>query len=644
MVQKMDEKLDIITIGRSSVDLYGTQIGGRLEDMRSFNKYIGGSPTNIACGVARLGLKSGIITAVGDEHMGRFIKEQLQKEGVSIEGVKTDPERLTALVVLGICDKEHFPLIFYRENCADMGLTIEDIDQNFILSAKCICATGTHLSHTDVEAATLMAVNIAKENNIKTALDIDYRPNLWGVAGHGDGESRFVESKYVTKKLQSTLSLFDLIVGTEEEFHIAGGTQNTIDALRNVRKISNATLICKRGPMGAVAFEAEIPDSLGDGKTGPAFKIDIFNVLGAGDGFMSGLLRGWLAGKDWSVALTYANACGALAVSRHGCTPAYPSWQELQFFLQRGIVQPDLRNDNELERIHWATNRHSKPKSRKDTLKIFAFDHRSQMQAIRGATTSKIAHFKQLCLQAAIQVADDRDGFGILCDERLGRDALYEASGHNFWIGRPAEQPGSRPLRFEKQIGIDCGGLSEWPKNHVVKCLCFAHPNDKEEVWLEQIEQVNRLFIASKRNNLDFLLEIIASKVNDIDDHSIAEVLQKFYSSQIYPDWWKLEPARNNETWNNINQVIQRNDPLVRGILILGLKTSQNDLAESFKAAAKQPFVKGFAVGRTIFANTAEAWMNSTLDDSQAIMQMAEKYKSLCEVWDAATAQDTPLS
>ena len=155
---------------------------------------------------------------------------------------------------------------------------------------------------------------------------------------------------------------------------------------------------------------------------------------------------------------------------------------------------------------------------------------------------------------------------------------------------------------------------------------------------------MNRLFIASKRNNLEFLLEIIASKVNDIDDHSIAEVLQKFYSSQIYPDWWKLEPARNNETWNNINQVIQRNDPLVRGILILGLKTSQNDLAESFKVAAKQPFVKGFAVGRTIFANTAEAWMNSTLDDSQAIMQMAERYKSLCEVWDAATAHDTPLS
>jgi 5-dehydro-2-deoxygluconokinase len=110
MEDRMKKTLDLITIGRSSVDLYGAQIGGRLEDMGSFRKYIGGSPTNIACGTARLGLKSAVITGVGDEHMGRFIREQLVREGVDIRGVKTDPERLTALVLLGIRDEEQFPL------------------------------------------------------------------------------------------------------------------------------------------------------------------------------------------------------------------------------------------------------------------------------------------------------------------------------------------------------------------------------------------------------------------------------------------------------------------------------------------------------------------------------------------------------
>ena len=353
----MTKPLDVITIGRAGVDLYGSQVGGRLEDMGSFAKYIGGSPTNIACGTARLGLKSALLTRVGEEHMGRFILEQLAREGVSTAGVVTDPDRLTALVLLGIRDEEQFPLIFYRENCADMALCEDDVDEGFIASSRAVVVTGTHLSHPRTEAAVLKALRLARRHGARTALDIDYRPNLWGVAGHGDGESRFVESAAVTAKLLSTLHYFDLIVGTEEEFHIAGGTTDTIAALKAVREVSGATLVCKRGAKGAVAFDGAIPDSLDDGQSGPGFPIEVFNVLGAGDGFFSGLMKGWLDGESWPRALEYANACGAFAVSRHGCTPAYPSLEELRFFLTRGIVRPDLRNDAELEQIHWSTNR-----------------------------------------------------------------------------------------------------------------------------------------------------------------------------------------------------------------------------------------------------------------------------------------------
>ncbi|OYW58619.1 MAG: 5-dehydro-2-deoxygluconokinase, partial [Rhodobacterales bacterium 12-65-15] len=373
-----ERRLDVITIGRSSVDLYGAQVGGRLEDMGSFQKYIGGSPTNIAAGTARLGLRSALITRVGDEHMGRFLREELAREGVDVRGVQTDPERLTALVLLGIRDDKQFPLIFYRENCADMALCEDDIDEGFIAEARSVVATGTHLSHPGTEAAVLKALTLARKHGLQTALDIDYRPNLWGLAGHGDGESRFIASAQVTAKLQATLHLFDLIVGTEEEFHIAGGTTDTIAALRAVRAVSQATLVCKRGPMGAAAFPGDIPDSLDAGQTGPGFPIEVFNVLGAGDGFMSGLLKGWLDGEAWPTALTYANACGAFAVSRHGCTPAYPSWEELQFFLQRGVVTPALRHDPALEQIHWSTNRHHDHQ----TMRVFAFDHRAQLEAM----------------------------------------------------------------------------------------------------------------------------------------------------------------------------------------------------------------------------------------------------------------------
>ena len=626
--------LDVITIGRSSVDLYGAQVGGRLEDMGSFQKYIGGSPTNIAAGTARLGLKSALITRVGDEHMGRFIREELAREGVDVRGVKTDPDRLTALVLLGIRDDKQFPLIFYRENCADMALCEDDIAESFIAETRAVVATGTHLSNPRTAAAVLKALNLARKHGAQTALDIDYRPNLWGLSGHGDGENRFVESAAVTAKLQATLHLFDLIVGTEEEFHIAGGTSDTIAALRAVRAVCGATLVCKRGSMGAVAFAGAVPDNIDDGESGPGFPIEVFNVLGAGDGFMSGLLKGWLDGEPWPVALKYANVCGAFAVSRHGCTPAYPSWEELQFFLSRGIVTPALRKDAALEQVHWATNRHGDL----STMRVFAFDHRMQLEQMEGATPEKIGAFKQLCLKAALQVADGKPGHGILCDARLGRQALYAAAGTGLWIGRPVEWPGSRPLLLEPELGPDFGGLSEWPLDHVVKVLCFYHPDDAADLKAHQEATVLRLFTAARRNRLEMLLEIIPSKVGPVQDDTSARVIQRFYDLGVTPDWWKLEPFATDAAYALACAAITRNDPNVRGVVVLGLDAEEAALAQSLALAARHDLVRGFAIGRTIFGDAAKAWMKNLMSDDQAVAQMASKYANLCRIWDAARA------
>jgi len=634
--------LDLITIGRSSVDLYGAQVGGRLEDMGSFEKYIGGSPTNMACGTARLGLRSALITRVGDEHMGRFIREQLQREGVDVRGVVTDPERLTALVLLGIRDAERFPLIFYRENCADMALCEDDIDPAFVARARAVVATGTHLSHPRTEAAVLKALRLAHEGGARCALDIDYRPNLWGLAGHGAGEERFIASAAVTARLQQTLPLFDLIVGTEEEFHIAGGSTDTIAALRAVRAVTAAVLVCKRGAAGAVAFEGAVPDTLDEGATGPGFPIDVFNVLGAGDGFMSGLLKGWLDGPedgtDWPRALQYANACGAFAVSRHGCTPAYPSLTELEFFLRRGVVRPDLRNDAALEQIHWATNRHALSGGDWSTMRVFAFDHRAQLENMRGASPAKIGAFKQLCLQAALQVQAGRDGYGILCDNRLGRRALQAAAGTGLWIGRPVEWPGSRPLRLEPELGPDCGGLGEWPLAHVVKALCFCHPEDDADFWQDQLATLTRLFAAARRNRLEFLLELIPSKVGAVDAASTAALIARVYAAGIYPDWWKLEPMQTREGWQNAIAAIEEHDPHTRGIVVLGLDAPEAELAASFAVAAGFTQVKGFAVGRTIFGQVARDWLAGSITDAAAVAAMAQRYARLCDIWDSARA------
>ncbi|HLV83123.1 MAG TPA: PfkB family carbohydrate kinase, partial [Devosia sp.] len=241
--------LDVITIGRASVDLYGQQIGTRLEDVGSFAKSVGGCPANIAVGTARLGLKSALITRVGHEQMGRFIVEQLAREGVETAGIATDPDRLTALVLLSVEAEGVSPMIFYRTDCADMALSEDDIDEGLIAAARAIIVTGTHFSRPNSEAAQKKAIRLARAHGARVAFDIDYRPNLWGLAGHDAGFERYVASDMVSQKYQSVLPDCDLIVGTEEEILIASGEADLLTALRTIRTLSSGTIVLKRGPM-----------------------------------------------------------------------------------------------------------------------------------------------------------------------------------------------------------------------------------------------------------------------------------------------------------------------------------------------------------------------------------------------------------
>ncbi len=410
-----------------------------------------------------------------------------------------------------------------------------------------------------------------------------------------------------------------------------------MDALRAVRGLTGATLVCKRGPMGAAAFVGEIPNTLEAGLSGPGFPIEVYNVLGAGDGFMSGLLRGWLRDEPWETTLTYANACGAFAVSRHGCAPAYPSWEELTWFLEHGSKHRALRKDRELEHIHWATTR----RGEWPEMRVFAFDHRSQfedMAAEADADPARIAGFKKLCLDAASQVAGGRPGYGILCDRRLGRDALDAAAGTGLWIGRPLEVPGSRPLRLE--IGPDLGtALAEWPREHVAKVLCFYHPDDPAELREEQEETIRRLADAVRGNGLEFLLEIISSKAGPVADDTTARVINRIYEIGVRPDWWKLDPMTTEAAWASACAAIDQNDPWCRGVVVLGLDAPEATLADSFAAAARHGLVKGFAVGRTIFAEVARVWLRGELDDAAAVATMAERFRRLCGLWDQARAK-----
>jgi 5-dehydro-2-deoxygluconokinase len=626
-------KFDLICLGRAAVDLYGQQLGGRLEDVQSFAKYLGGSSANLAAGTARLGLRSSMLTRVGNEHMGRFIREALAREGVDVGHVATDAQRLTGLVVLGIEGEGAYPHIFFREQCADMGLEVADFDEGYIASSRALAVTGTHLSTAPTRAAVEQAFRWARANDTRTILDIDYRPVLWKLTAAGDGASRFVESAQVTAALQSVLPLCDLVVGTEEEILIAGGSGDVLAAVRGIRELTPAPIVIKRGAAGCTIIEGPAPQELAAGLDVPGFPVEVLNVLGAGDAFLSGLLYGWLGGQSLPESARLGNACGALVVSRHGCTPAMPSRVELEDFLARApsIARPDL--DDRLEHVHHAT---TVRRPLHGDLYVLAFDHRRQLEQLAdesGVPRASIARFKNLIATAVEHVGATIRAparVGVIVDARHGSAVLSRLARSNLWIGRPIESPGSRPLAFDPDDNTALH-LATWPAAHVIKCLVFYHPDDPIELRLAQEQRLCELHSNARTLQRDLLVEII-SNGRLVDDQTVARAIKRFYNLGVRPAWWKLQP-QTPASWRAIADVIAERDPWCNGILMLGLDAPEETLRRAFEDVAGIDLCRGFAVGRSIFNTAARAWFNGALSDEAAIEDIAERYRRLIASW-----------
>ncbi len=585
----MSTALDLIAIGRVSVDLYGQQIGSRLEDVSTFAKAVGGCPANVAIGVARLGLKPALISRVGDEPMGRFVREQLAREGVETRGVQVDPQRLTSLVLLGVRDEQTFPLIFYRENCADSALCEDDIDEGFVASSRSILITGTHFSLPNAARAQRRAIDTAKAHGARVILDIDYRPNLWGIGGHGAGESRYARSARVTDVLSSVLPDCDLIVGTEEELHVAAGIEDTLGAICRIRALSSAVIVCKRGPRGCIVFPDRIPDALEDGLVAAGLDVEVYNVLGAGDAFLAGFLSGYLRDEPHQVSARLANACGALAVSRLLCSPEFPTRAELDHYLAYGSSHRALREDSRLNHLHWATTRRDIPK----TLRVLATDGRSDLRQLalrRSVPVERLARLEALAVDAVARVAAGRGGFGVLLDGTHGAAALRDAG--------------------------------------------------RAQLWLAE-RNLLRLAAACRAQQRELLLEIAAGGHGELEESTTARVLSRLYELGIRPDWWGLEPQPGASAWERCAAVIAANDEYCRGVLVCGLDEPRERIARSLALAAAVPLVRGLVAGGSILTGGAQAWLAGEKSDETATVEIAARFAALVEVW--STVRDPRL-
>jgi 5-dehydro-2-deoxygluconokinase len=326
-----NSRFDLVTVGRVNMDLYSQDIGAAFEDVSGFDAMVGGSPTNIAIGTARLGLRSVAATAVGDDRVGDFVLRYLRDEGVETGFIPRKSGKLTSLALLGVRPPADFPLSFYREDPADIHLTIEDFAAIPLDEVSAVELSGNAYSRGTCADVARHAAHRARELGLTSFIDLDLRPTDWpnpeayGVA------------------LREVLPLTSVAIGTEEEFYAAlmpdptpvmdGGHVPEAEHAHLDRRVEALlsdgvqAIALKRGPRGVTIL------TNGDRLDVPGFPVEVLNTVGAGDAFASGLICSRLRGLDWWAASRFANACGAITVTRHGCASAFPTEDEVEAFV-----------------------------------------------------------------------------------------------------------------------------------------------------------------------------------------------------------------------------------------------------------------------------------------------------------------------
>jgi len=309
---------EVLTMGRIGVDLYPQQVGVSLREVRTFEKFLGGSPTNVAVAAARYGRRSAVITRTGDDPFGAYIHDALRSFGVDDRFVTPVPALPTPVTFCEIFPPDDFPLYFYRfPKAPDLEIHESELDLGAVREADIFWVTGTGLCQEPSRSATLAALRARGRAGI-TVLDLDYRPMFW--------ESREEARRWV----QEALGHATVAVGNLDECFTAVGVREPRAATAALHDAGIELAVIKQGPEGVLASRAGLEVEA------PPIPVDVVNGLGAGDAFGGALCHGLLSGWDLKTVMRFCNAAGAIVASRLACADAMPTAAEVGDLLAAG--------------------------------------------------------------------------------------------------------------------------------------------------------------------------------------------------------------------------------------------------------------------------------------------------------------------
>lgn len=315
------EKYDVIAIGRACIDLNAVEYNRPMEETKTFSKYVGGSPANIAIGAAKLGLKVGFIGKIPDDQHGKFIKEYMEEVGVNTAGMVFDQAGHKAgLAFTEIKSPSECSILMYRDEVADLYLQPEEISEEYLAAAKRLVISGTALAQSPSREAIFKALSIAKNHGVEVIFELDYRPYTWKSA------------EDVAVYYQLAAKQADIVIGTRDEFDMLEGKENGKNeaTIQYLFEYSPKLIIIKHGVDGSYAYE-----KAGRVTRGYAYRSNVLKTFGAGDSYAAALITALAHGKDVAGALQYGSAAAAIVVSKHSSSEAMPTIAQIETLIEK---------------------------------------------------------------------------------------------------------------------------------------------------------------------------------------------------------------------------------------------------------------------------------------------------------------------
>lgn len=593
--------VEVLSLGRTYVNLESEQIGCSLKAASSFKKTISGTCALVSIGLSRLGRYCALLSKIGSDPLGEYIKETLVFEKIDPTLLISDPNHATLIGLNNSSFYEHHSLLELEER---------DIDPKMIGHAKALFLTSEIFCHEANHCAARKAIVAAKDNQTKIILALE----LWPSLGRNCPPSQ---------SLETILPFCNLIFGYEEEFKAFANTQNTYEALTYLRELTHATIVIKCAKESYV-FEDAITDHWKPLSRHAQFDPIQFAPLHEYAAFVAGFIDVWLKGEPPANALKQAILCQQLA-------EAAPT--HLGLPTEKMLRHRDMKESRPayFKHLHYATTRHvnAAPQC------LLSFGYHSQWEKIANsfnASEEMIQKAKALIAQSLFSLNEPQTPVGLIVDEKPGNELIHIPIPSQAILARCIELENEIPLRFATTQDLS-HTLLKWPSEHVAKVSITYHPDDRYVTRGEQETMLLSLYQACRDTEHPLLIDITPPTNSLITASTLGHIMQRFYDLGVYPDWWQFAAPRDQRSWDSIHRVIEDNDPDCLGAFIQMPATTLDQLSIILDQAIKQSMCKGIVIGKTLIQPILEQWLSQKIADHILIEQIKPLFEQIITLW-----------